>query len=88
MNSSRHLERLFRRNVIGDADVVVDNVLSYKLLIDNAARYTPKNGSIIVSAVPEKDRMMVSISDTGSGIPQEDIPHLFDRLSKRDRLPG
>jgi signal transduction histidine kinase len=64
---------------IGLCERVIEN------LIDNAVRYTPADGSIIVSAAPEKDRMMVRVSDTGSGISPEDIPHLFDRLYRRDR---
>jgi signal transduction histidine kinase len=64
---------------IGLCERVIEN------LLDNAVRYTPENGSIIVSAAPLKDRLTVRVSDTGSGIPQEDIPHLFDRLSQRDR---
>ena len=64
---------------IGLCERVIEN------LLDNAVRYTPENGSIIVSASPLKDRLTVRVSDTGSGIPPENILHLFDRLSQRDR---
>ena len=64
---------------IGLCERVIEN------LIDNAIRYTPENGSITVSAIHEKDGMTMHVSDTGSGIPQKDIPHLFDRLYRRDR---
>ncbi|MGE5173829.1 MAG: ATP-binding protein [Betaproteobacteria bacterium] len=54
-------------------------------LIENAIRYTPGAGSISVSAARENERIQVQVSDTGSGIPSEDIPHLFDRYYLRDR---
>ncbi len=54
-------------------------------LIDNAVRYTPKGGSVTITALPDNDRIAVHVSDTGSGIPPEDIPHLFDRFHLRDR---
>jgi two-component system OmpR family sensor kinase len=58
----------------------------FENLIDNAIRYTPENGSIIVSVSLEKDRIMARVSDTGSGIPAEDIPHLFDSTYRRERV--
>jgi two-component system OmpR family sensor kinase len=57
----------------------------FENLIDNALRYTPEDGSILVSAVSEKGRIAVRVSDTGSGILPEDIPHLFERLDRRER---
>lgn len=49
-------------------------------LIDNAMRYTPKNGKITVSLTPMQENISVTISDTGCGIPTEDLPHIFDRF--------
>jgi two-component system OmpR family sensor kinase len=54
-------------------------------LIENAIRYTPQNGSISFSAIAKNDRLAVNVSDTGSGIRPEDIPHLFDRFYRKDR---
>ena len=54
-------------------------------LIENAVRYTPEDGSISISAIPENERVAVKVSDTGSGIRPEDIPHLFDRFYRKDR---
>ncbi len=51
-------------------------------LIENAIRYTPEGGSISINCLPGQERVTVDVSDTGSGIPQEDIPHLFDRFSR------
>jgi len=54
-------------------------------LVDNAVRYTPEDGTISINAIPKNERVAVSISDTGSGIRPEDIPHLFDRFYRKDR---
>jgi len=62
---------------IGLCERVLEN------LIDNAVRYTPENGTITVGAAPEAGRLTVRVSDTGSGIPPEDIPQLFDRRHRR-----
>ncbi|MEE9345827.1 MAG: ATP-binding protein [Methylococcales bacterium] len=49
-------------------------------LIDNAIRYTPQLGKIMIELQPSKDRITVSVSDTGNGIPQADIPFIFNRF--------
>jgi two-component system OmpR family sensor kinase len=60
----------------------------FENLIENAIRYTPDNGTITIAVVPKEERLMVQVSDTGSGIRPEDFPHLFDRSYrlKRRRL--
>lgn len=54
------------------------------ILLDNAMRYTPKGGSITIS-VKNDDRLLISVADTGCGIPQNDLPHIFDRFYKVDK---
>jgi signal transduction histidine kinase len=49
-------------------------------LLDNALRHTPEGGAINVSWRCEEGRVVFSVADTGPGIPQSDIPHLFDPL--------
>ena len=49
-------------------------------LIDNAIRYTPDNGEVVLHLVRENDQVKVRVSDSGKGIHQSEIPHLFDRL--------
>ena len=54
------------------------------ILIDNAMRYTPEGGSITLSAIMG-ERIEVSVADTGCGIEQAELPHLFERFYKVDK---
>jgi len=56
-------------------------------LIGNALRYTPERGRILVSAGLSADRAQLEIlvSDTGSGIPEQDLPFVFDRFYRADK---
>lgn len=49
-------------------------------LIDNALKYTPEGGHITVFAREFDNRMAISVSDTGKGIPETDLPHVFDKF--------
>ena len=63
--------------VQGDAEYLRELFL---VLIDNAAKYTPAGGSVEVSAAVEAHRAVVRVTDTGVGIPADDLPHIFDRF--------
>lgn len=58
---------------IGLIERVFDN------LIDNAFRHTLKGGRILLTVRPDHDCVTITVSDTGHGIPEHDIPHIFDR---------
>ena len=53
-------------------------------LIGNAVRYTPPDGEIVVDIRRIGDEVEVCVSDTGPGILEEDIPHLFERFYRGD----
>jgi two-component system phosphate regulon sensor histidine kinase PhoR len=56
-------------------------------LVHNAIKFTPTGGSITVSACheTEEDRVVFSVQDTGIGIPNEDLPRIFERFYKTSR---
>ncbi|MDO4739735.1 MAG: HAMP domain-containing sensor histidine kinase [Eubacteriales bacterium] len=54
-------------------------------LIDNAIKFLPEGGLLSVSAYPTGEKCMVSVKDNGPGIPQEDLPFIFDRFYKADK---
>jgi PAS domain S-box-containing protein len=51
-------------------------------LLGNAFNYTPENGKISIIVESDKEFITVSVEDTGMGIPQEDIPKMFNRFSQ------
>jgi signal transduction histidine kinase len=67
--------------VDGDADrlrQVIGNLLG------NALRYTPEGGAIALRVRPAGDRVRIIVSDTGAGIPAEDLAQVFDRFYRGD----
>lgn len=54
-------------------------------LISNALRHTPAGGTITISTELREERVLVSVRDTGAGIPPEDLPHVFERFYRADR---
>jgi signal transduction histidine kinase len=53
-------------------------------LIRNALKFTPRDGRITISLDPHPDYVSVAVSDTGCGISDEDIEHIFDRFYHAD----
>lgn len=54
-------------------------------LLDNAVKYSQPGGSITVSAVGNGDRMSLSVSDNGAGIPAQDLSRIFERFYRADK---
>ena len=48
-------------------------------LIDNALRYTPGGGTIQLSLKQLQEQVEVSVKDSGIGLTQDDLPHIFER---------
>ncbi len=55
----------------------------FQNIIDNAIKYTPQ-GSVTVKLTGDLNTVQIQVSDTGSGIPAEDIPHLFQKFYRVD----
>ncbi|MBB6118517.1 sensor histidine kinase [Nocardiopsis algeriensis] len=54
-------------------------------LLDNALRHTAAPGKITVRARREDDEAVVEVEDTGSGIAEDDLPHVFDRFWRAEK---
>jgi len=54
-------------------------------LLENAITYTGKSGKITVTACEQKDMVSISVSDTGEGIPPQDLPLIFERFYRVDK---
>ena len=57
-------------------------------LLTNAFRYTPTGGRVALVVHREKDNLCIEISDSGIGIPQEDLPHIFDPFYRSRNIDG
>lgn len=68
--------------VLGDQDRLKQLLL---ILVDNGIKYTPENGRVTLSLRLVDGWAEVRVSDTGVGIPPEDIPYIFDRFYRVDK---
>ena len=57
-------------------------------LIDNAVKFSSPDSSIEIQTTVQKDKIFVTVSDHGIGIPEESLPHIWDRFYKTDVSRG
>lgn len=54
-------------------------------LLENAASYTPEGGLITITSSRQDNKIVVSVADTGIGIPAEHLPRIFERFYRADQ---
>jgi two-component system, OmpR family, sensor histidine kinase SenX3 len=62
-----------------------DLALLVRNLLDNAIRYSDRGGSVRVETESENGHAVVSVADSGAGIPSRDLPRIFERFYRVDR---
>lgn len=61
---------------------------AFRALVDNAIKFSPQGGQVCLSALTEGMIMRIVVADDGVGIPEEHLPHIFDRFYHVDEMGG
>jgi two-component system phosphate regulon sensor histidine kinase PhoR len=57
----------------------------FLILLDNAVTYTPAGGRVSLKVQRFDHRVEVQVADTGAGIPEKDLPHIWERFYRVDK---
>ena len=57
-------------------------------LLENALKYEPEGGRVLLSLVREKKNAVLSVQNFGSSIAEQDLPHVFERFYRSDKSRG
>lgn len=78
-----------RLDVSGSVDVIQGNRLMIQRavsnLLSNAIRYCPQGQAVVVKVHREQEHIRLSVGNPGQGIPEEHLPHLFERFYRVDK---
>lgn len=72
------------KDVLAEADEM-KLTLAISNLVDNAVKYTPEGGSVTVVLDADHQNAFITVSDTGIGIPEDEINRIFERFYRVDK---
>ena len=89
MDETRLIDRghTLRQEICPDVFVTADSALikqAVRAVLENSEKYTPEGGTIALFCRPVESGAEIMVKDTGVGISEEDLPHIFDRFYKAD----
>lgn len=68
--------------LLGDVDKFQQLIIN---LVENAIKYSEENSTVIINSYSENGEYVLSVKDNGIGIPEEDIPRIFERFYRVDK---
>jgi two-component system, OmpR family, sensor histidine kinase BaeS len=77
--------RLAEVEVMGDPGRLNEVIAN---LLTNALKFTPAGGSVLIETGPHERQARLRVSDTGVGIPSDELPHIFDRFFRGQHAAG
>ncbi|WP_347989765.1 ATP-binding protein [Methylomonas sp. AM2-LC] len=84
---NKNIQVLWKENLAHPVSIYADpDRLSqlYRNLLKNSANYTDRNGQLAITISLEKDNLQLNFSDSAPGVPESEIPKLFDRFYRQD----
>jgi signal transduction histidine kinase len=78
----------FEANLSGEGEFRADPARleqAVLILVDNAAKYSPAGERVTLSANTESGELLIRVEDRGPGIPEEHLPHIFERFYHADK---
>ena len=82
-------EQAVERQIAGDALFVPGDPAklhdALRNLLENASNYSPIGGTIVMASIRQEDRIILTVTDDGPGVPDADLPRIFERFYRADK---